>query len=164
MAVFERASKDGLVLDDAAFNCTLHILCKGGNVAGAERVFAAMQEANVRPTNVTASILCKTYGRAKKLDKAFEVLELMETRYGEKPNLVAYTCLIQACVQNSQVKRGWDLFHSMLRSGVQPDAVTFGTLIHGCIYGNKFDMAMSLVRRAYCLKDHHNNSSPSGGK
>lgn len=119
----------------------------------------------MRPTNVTASILCKAYGRAKKLEKAFEVLELIESRHGEKPNCVVYTCLIQACVQNAQVNRGWDLFHRMIQSGLEPDAVTFGALIHGCVYSNRFDLAMGLVRRAYCVdEDGCSTAVASGGK
>merc|ERR1719316_1959713 len=83
------------------------------------------------------------------LDKAVELMSLMESGYDEKPNLYVYTCLIQACVQNMQVKRGWDLFFSMQDKGIEPDAVTYGTLIHGCVYANKFDLAMTLVKRAY---------------
>lgn len=161
MTLFERATGDGLVLDEVSFNSMLHGFCKDGKLEFVERVFAEMQRAKVRPTNVTASILCKSYGRAKKLDKAFEVLELMESEYGEKPNCVVYTCLIQACVRNGQVKRGWDLFHTMIQNGLQPDAVTFGALIHGCIYNNKFDMAMQLVRKAYCINE---DGAPFGEK
>merc|ERR1719473_1781502 len=77
----------------------------------------------------------------------------MENDYKEKPNLFVYTCLIQACVQNMQVKRGWDLFRTMQEKGIEPDAVTYGTLIHGCVYANKFDLAMTLVKRAYNLEE-----------
>merc|ERR1719150_3672524 len=76
---------------------------------------------------------------------------MIEREYGRKPNLYVYTCLIQACVQSKQVKRSWDIFNQMLQSGVAPDAVTYGTVIHSCIYCNKFEQAMTLVRHAYML-------------
>merc|ERR1719161_802376 len=46
---------------------------------------------------------------------------------------------------------------------IEPDAVTYGTLIHGCVYANKFDMAMTLVKRAYNLdsKESAGDRSPS---
>jgi pentatricopeptide repeat protein len=69
-----------------------------------------------------------------------------------------YTCLIQACVQNMQVKRGWDLFYAMQDKGIEPDAVTYGTLIHGCVYANKFDLAMTLVKRAYGVESAEDRS------
>jgi pentatricopeptide repeat protein len=149
MSLFEQLKREGLVLDEIAFNSLLNGCSKNNKVGYAENVFAAMRELKVRPSNVTFSILVKMYGRAKMLDKAIGILDLMQQEYQEKPNLHVYTCLIQACVQNMQVKRGWDLFHQMQDSGVEPDGVTYGTLIHGCVYGNKFDCAMQLVKRAY---------------
>lgn len=83
------------------------------------------------------------------LDKAIALSELLETEYGQKPNIYVYTCLIQACVQNKQVRRSWEIFNKMANSGVEPDAITYGTVIHGCVYLNKFSYAMSLVRHAY---------------
>jgi pentatricopeptide repeat protein len=150
MSLFEQLKREGLVLDEIAFNSLLNGCSKNNKVAYAESVFSAMLALKVRPSNVTCSILVKMYGKAKMLDKAIGILELMEKEYSEKPNLHVYTCLIQACVQNMQVKRGWELFHEMQDSGVEPDGVTYGTLIHGCVYGNKFDCAMTLVKRAYC--------------
>merc|ERR1719191_1248690 len=149
MSLFEQLKQENLVLDEIAFNSLLNGCSKNNKVNYAETVFASMRELGVKPSNVTFSILVKMYGKAKMLDKATEIMDLMENDYKEKPNLFVYTCLIQACVQNMQVKRGWDLFHTMQEKGIEPDAVTYGTLIHGCVYANKFDLAMTLVKRAY---------------
>jgi pentatricopeptide repeat protein len=149
MSLFEQLKQENLVLDEIAFNSLLNGCSKNNKVSYAETVFQSMRELGVKPSNVTFSILVKMYGKAKMLDKAAEIMDLMETEYKEKPNLFVYTCLIQACVQNMQVKRGWDLFHAMQDKGIEPDAVTYGTLIHGCVYANKFDLAMILVKRAY---------------
>jgi len=162
MSLFEQLKQENLVLDEIAFNSLLNGCSKNNKVSYAETVFQSMRELGVKPSNVTFSILVKMYGKAKMLDKAAEIMDLMEVEYKEKPNLFVYTCLIQACVQNMQVKRGWDLFHSMQEKGIEPDAVTYGTLIHGCVYANKFDLAMTLVKRAYNLeiKDSAGDRSP----
>merc|ERR1719463_45398 len=149
MSLFEQLKQENLVLDEIAFNSLLNGCSKNNKVSYAENVFQSMRELGVKPSNVTFSILVKMYGKAKMLDKAAEIMDLMEVEYKEKPNLFVYTCLIQACVQNMQVKRGWDLFHSMQEKNIEPDAVTYGTLIHGCVYANKFDLAVELVKRAY---------------
>jgi len=162
MSLFDQLKHEGLVLDEIAFNSLLNGCSKNNKVNYAETVFNSMRELNVKPSNVTFSILVKMYGKAKMLDKATEIMDLMEHEYKEKPNLFVYTCLIQACVQNMQVKRGWDLFHSMQDKGIEPDGVTYGTLIHGCVYANKFDLAMTLVKRAYAVdsKDAMAERSP----
>lgn len=156
MSIFEKLKREGLVLDEIAFNSLLMGCSKNQQLEHATRVFESMRSLGVQPSNVTFSILIKMYGRAKMLDKALSLLDLMETEYKAQPNLHVYTCLIQACVQNTQVKRGWDLFHRMSENGVAPDAVTFGTLIHGCVYANKFVLALELVFKAYG-KDENGN-------
>lgn len=164
MSLFEQLKRERLVLDEIAFNSLLNGCSKNNKISYAESVFASMRELGVRPSNVTCSILVKMYGKAKMLDKATAVMELMENEYKEQPNLYVYTCLIQACVQNMQVKRGWDLFHDMPEKGIEPDGVTYGTLIHGCVYANKFDLAMTLVKRAYLVADQGAMSPTAKGR
>lgn len=149
LVLFEKLREEGLVFDTVAFNTLLLACSKAGRLPEAERIFRHMCDLGMRPTNVTISILVKMYGRAKQLDRAIAAAEQMERDSGEKPNLFVYTCLIQACAQNNQVRRSWDIFNRMVRSGVEPDGITFGTMIHGCVYLNKFEHAMCLVRQAY---------------
>jgi len=91
------------------------------------------------------------YGKAKMLDKAVELSKMVEREYNMKPNLHVYTCLIQACVRNKQIRKSWELFGEMLCSKIAPDAITYGTVIQGCVYHSKFEQAMALVRHAYAL-------------
>jgi len=140
-----------LTADGVAFNTLLLACSRAERISDAEEVFAEMRSSGVVPTHVTTSILVKMYGRAKMLDRAVEVSEQMERECGRRPNLHVYTCLIQACVQNNQVRRSWELFNKMLRAGIQPDAITYGTMIQGCICSNKLEVAMDLVRHAYLL-------------
>merc|ERR1719272_390031 len=82
MSIFEKLKAEGLVLDEIAFNSLLMGCSKHQQVAYAESVFDAMRVLNVHPSNVTFSILIKMYGRAKLLDKALAILDMMETTYG----------------------------------------------------------------------------------
>jgi len=149
LTLFRQIRSHGFVFDQVAFNTLLLACSKAEQVADAEEIFEEMRRSGTTPSNVTTSILVKMYGRAKMLEKAIAVSELIEREYGRAPNLFVYTCLIQACVQNKHVRRSWDVFNQMLQAGIAPDAITYGTMIHGCVYLNKFDYAMTLVRQAY---------------
>mmetsp|Transcript_34886 Transcript_34886/g.81570 ORF Transcript_34886/g.81570 Transcript_34886/m.81570 type:complete len:865 (-) Transcript_34886:142-2736(-) len=138
-----------LTCDDVTTNNLLVSCSRAERVQDAEEVFVAMQCSGVTPTTVTASILIKMYGRAKQLEKAIAIPAQLEKKYAVRPNLHVYTCLVQACVQNKQVKRSWEIFCQALKTGLLPDAILYGTVIHGCIYANKLEQAMSLVRHAY---------------
>lgn len=151
LELFRQIRAAGLGFDEVAFNTLLLACSKAEQVADAEEIFGEMRRLGMAPTHVTASILVKMYGRAKQLDKAIMVSEMIEQEYGIMPNLYVYTCLIQACMQNRQLRKSLELFNRMLRSGIMPDAITYSTIIHGCVYHNRFEQAMSLVRHAYML-------------
>jgi pentatricopeptide repeat protein len=151
LTLFRQLRSHGLVFDQVAFNTLLQACSKADQIAEAEEVFDEMCRLDITPSNVTTSILVKMYGKAHMLDKAISISDRMERDYGKKPNLFVYTCLIQACVQNKHVRKSWDISNRMLMAGVEPDAITYGTVIHGCVYLNRFAMAMTLVRHAYML-------------
>jgi pentatricopeptide repeat protein len=161
LSIFREAQSRGIVFDPVGFNTLLLACSKAGQITDAEHIFQQMLQSGISPTPVTTSIMVKMYGKAKLLDKAIAISESLETEYGQKPNVFVYTCLIQACVQNKQVRRSWDVFNKMVQSGVEADAVTYGTMIHGCVYLNKFQYAMTLVRHAYQKPpEEHDAESP----
>lgn len=149
VSLFQQIRSHGLVFDQVAFNTLLQACSKADHVADAEEVFEEMCHLGIMPTHVTTSILVKMYGKAHMLEKAIAVSNRIERDYGRKPNLFVYTCLIQACVQNKHVRQSWEIFNRMLEDGVEPDAITYGTVIHGCVYLNRFEHALTLVRHAY---------------
>jgi len=151
LLLFRQFQSKGLAFDQVAFNTLLLACSKADQIADAEDIFEEMCRLGLRPTHITASIMVKMYGKAKMVDKAIHIAEAIEKDHGLKPNLHVYTCLIQACTQNKQVRHSWEIFNKMVSSGVVPDAITYGTVMHGCVYLKKFSYAMSLVRHAYKL-------------
>lgn len=160
LLLFSQVKGRGFALDQVAFNALLLACSKAGRVAHAEEVFEEMCKSGMKPTHVTTSIMVKMYGKMKMLEKAIEINELVEQKYSTEPNLFVYTCLVQACVQNQHVRRGWDIFASMLKSGKKPDSIMYGTMIHGCVYLSRFEHAMCLVRHAYLRPLVHAQESP----
>lgn len=149
VTLFRKLREQGLAFDEVAFNTLLLACSKAEQVSDAEEIFDQMVAQGMRPTHVTVSILVKMYGKAQSLDKALQLVAKVEETYGMQPNLYVYTCLIQACVRNRQIRKSWEVFSSMLEGDVIPDAITYGTVLYGCIYQNKFQQAMALVRHAY---------------
>lgn len=151
--LFRQLRSHGLAFDEVAFNTLLLACSKAEQLEEAEEILGEMRAIGMAPTHVTVSILVKMYGKAKMLDKAIDLSKMVERQYGMKPNLHVYTCLIQACMRNKQIRKSWELFARMLWTGVLPDAITYGTVIQGCVFHNKLEQAMALVRHAYALED-----------
>ncbi|XP_024519385.1 pentatricopeptide repeat-containing protein At3g09040, mitochondrial [Selaginella moellendorffii] len=92
---------------------------------------------------VACSALVTMYGKCKCVDRAKVVFQSMPER-----NVVTWTALIGALVDNDRDKEAMELFRTMDHSGVKPNDVTFVSTIDAC--ANSMDLASGIVfhRRA----------------
>jgi pentatricopeptide repeat protein len=104
-----------------------------------------MQAAQIKPSNVTFSILVKIYSRLKQLDSAIGLLDQMR-QCNVKPGIIVYTCLIQTCIGVDQIQRAEEIFHRMRHERVRPDAVMFATLIKGQLRHHRYQQALCTAR------------------
>jgi len=54
-------------------------------------------------------------------------------KYNVKPGLVNYTCIIQTCIHIKDIDKALEKFNAMILNEVLPDALTYETLIKGCL-------------------------------
>jgi len=107
-----------------------------------------MVDAGVTPSNYSASILIKLYGRCRNLDAAFRVINEMPQKYGFRPNAAVYTCLMTTCITNGRMDLALDLRRRMLQEGTKLDEKTYSTLIRGALRGNNVEQCVSLIHAA----------------
>jgi len=94
-------------------------------------------------------------GRARRIDKAFALIEDLCATHGFRPNIQVYTCLIQACIHNRQVDRALQLHDTMIEeAGCQPDEKLYSVLGRGCLQAGYSQKAAKVVRVAYQLPGH----------
>jgi len=153
--------------DEIMYNSLLDGCAKQHRVDDALRLLEEMKASGTAPSNYTLSILVKLMGRAKRLDKAFSLIEDLCTAHGFRPNIQVYTCLIQACLNNRQVDRALQLHDSMIdEAGCQPDEKLYSVLGRGCLQAGFGQKAAKVIRAAYQLPGHTmavpKRGSPSG--
>lgn len=148
MAVFRQVRNRSIVFDFHAFNVLLQACAKADWMLEAQEVFRDMQHLKIAPTSAVSSAVIKMYGRMKMPDMASVVLDAAECGDGEKPNIQLYTCLMQVYMSNRQARQSLKVLDRMLRRDIQPDAITYSTMMHGCIQLNKFECVMHLARHA----------------
>merc|ERR1719230_2189470 len=107
--LFGLMQEKGIRPDAIVFNSLLDGCAKKQMPALCEQVIKDMEVAGVVPSNHSASILIKLYGRCKDLDAAFRVLNEMPRKYGFRANNAVYTCLMSACINNGQVDQAMEL-------------------------------------------------------
>merc|ERR1719456_333629 len=152
---FEEMKSDGkFAPEEIMYNSLLDGCAKLHRVDDAHRLLEEMQADGVNPSNYTLSILVKLFGRTRRLNQAFEIVEQITAKNGLRPNLQVYTCLMQACIQNRQIERALTLHDKMVSDGVQADEKCYSVLVRGCLQASRADKAVSAIRCAYGLEGH----------
>jgi len=155
-ALLAEMKQDGkLCLDEIVFNSLLDGCGRQQKVRKAMEVLSEMREAGVTPSNYTLSIMVKVLGRASRLNEAFALIEEFRAEYGLRANVQVYTCLLQACFKNKQVKRALKVHDTMVRELQRsPDAKAYNTLLDGCTRAGALKEGVQVARCAYRLPGH----------
>lgn len=110
-----------------------------------EQVISDMIAAGVQPSNYSASILIKLYGRISDLDAAFKVLEELPQKFGFQPNAAVYTTLMSSCTWNGRMDLAMSLKTRMVQDGQVADEKTYSTLLRGATRSGQCEHIVSLL-------------------
>jgi len=163
--VLEEMTSDGkFAPDEIMYNSLLDGCAKLHRVEEAQKLLDDMQSTGVNPSNYTLSILVKLFGRTRRLNQAFKIVEELCAKNGLRPNIHVYTCLMQACIQNRQIDRALGLHDTMVdEGGVWPDEKCYSVLVRGCLQSNRPDRAATTIRCAFRLPGHSMSIPKHGG-
>merc|ERR1719453_1223361 len=146
--------KDGRMKpDEIMYNSLLDGCAQNNLVDEGLRLLEEMQNEGVQPSNFTLSILVKLMNRARRLDRAFSLVDEITKKYGFWPNVHVYTNLVQACASNQQLARGMGVLEQMVKEGVMPESRTYSILIRGSMSKGLFEQAAGLLKGALGLPD-----------
>lgn len=106
------------------------------------QVFDEMTEFRVERTVKSYNSLLNVLLRCRNFDKMKEVFENMEKETG--PDACSYNVLINGCVMSGRMEVAWNVFGKMLKRGLNPTTVTFGTLVHGLCLDSRLEEALKL--------------------
>jgi len=148
LELFNLMRNKGIRPDAIVFNSLLDGCAKKQMPELCEQVIRDMEEARVTPSNHSASILIKLYGRCRDVHAAFKVMEDMPRKYGFKPNAAVYTCLMATCAANGRLDLALDLRQRMVEAGVPRDEKTYSTLLRGALRAGSAEGCVSLLKAA----------------
>lgn len=148
MELFTCMRRKGIQPDAIVFNSLLDGCAKKQMPALCEQVIQDMEEAGVIPSNHSASILIKLYGRCRDLDAAFRVINEMPQKYGFRPNAAVYTCLMSTCIANNRMDLAMKLRKRMIEDGISLDEKTYSTLLRGALRASSVEQCVLLINAA----------------
>lgn len=109
---------------------------KAGRVTDTVRMLEAMRhqkDSTSHPDHVTYTTVISAFVKAGSMDRARQVLVEMG-RIQVPANLITYNILLKGYCQQLQIDKAEDLMREMVdEAGIEPDVVSYNTLIDGCI-------------------------------
>lgn len=109
---------------------------KAGRIADTVRMLEAMrhqEDTASHPDHVTYTTVVSAFVNAGSMDRARQVLAEM-TRIGVPANRITYNILLKGYCQQLQINKAKELMQEMINnSTIEPDVVSYNTLIDGCI-------------------------------
>jgi pentatricopeptide repeat protein len=90
------------------------------------------------------STLVNMYGSCGDIDEAIRVFDTIPF---DHRNVVSWTSMIKAYISNNNFDAAVDLLDVMTDAGINPDAVTFATLLSGCVEASSLSIGVKLHKK-----------------
>lgn len=95
----------------------------------AHELFQAMVEEGCVVDHEACTALLSAYSRSCQFEEAFSLLEHMKNSSNCRPDVYTYSILIKSCLQVFAFDKVRMLLSDMVSLGIQPNTVTYNTLI-----------------------------------
>lgn len=140
---------DGLEPDDIIVNRLLDGCRHLSNDELADKIFVDFIEStHIKPSPPTIATMVKIYGKCNRVEDAANLVRSMYDRFDLQPSVVVYTCLMSCCTRNRRLDLAFEAFQNMVKARVDPDKLTYTTLLKGCCQEKDWPRVVELARVA----------------
>ncbi|URE44970.1 PPR repeat [Musa troglodytarum] len=132
---FRAMIREGISPDEASFSTVLHALARLASWGQGAAIHTLVVKTGFASNRCVGSSLISMYAKCGSLDDAYRSFEEAEDR----TNVVAWTAMITAFQQHGHGDDVIQLFEQMLREGVEPDYITFVSVLSACSHNGLVD-------------------------
>jgi pentatricopeptide repeat protein len=148
LCLLEDLRSAGRTPDDIILTHLLEGCRHAGNHVLGKKLFAEMVDSGIKPSEYTLITMVKLHGRCGAHEEAHDLVANWEARYGAKPSVIHFTCLMSGCLRTKSYDRAWVAYELMCQNGVRPDETTVATLLPGMVVAQQWDKCLLLVRQS----------------
>jgi pentatricopeptide repeat protein len=142
----------GLQPDEIAYNTVLDGCARHGLFDSGLALLQDMEDAGVKPSCYTLSLLVKLANRSRRLNQAFELCDTVSRKHCIRPNIHVFNNLMQACTNHRDHERALKVLERAARERAYPDARTYSILLGGCLTSGDTARVADLLRAAHGLR------------
>jgi pentatricopeptide repeat protein len=114
------------------FGTALDMCAKGNQVDKVMELFELMPLHNVKPNLICYNTVISALASNGQWGKALEYFEKMKVIHEITPDVISYTTLINACEKGGELEKALALLKEMESIGLQPNAITFASVLRAC--------------------------------
>jgi len=135
------------------YGCMIDACVKCNHLDKAVEIFKGMRETGKHRNTILYTTLIKGYGLGKDLKSALELFREMPLE-NVPYNTITYNSIIDACVKSGDLTTAENLLHEITSPSnpLEPDLITFSTLLKGYCHAGDLDKALQLVD---CIKQRN---------
>jgi len=128
------------------YGCMIDACVKCGHLGKAVENFKGLREAGKHKNRIVYTSLIKGYGLEKDLPHALELFREMATE-GVPYNAITYNSILEACIKCNDLPAAEGLLREMMApsSSMEPDLITFSTLLKGYCHVGDLDKALQVL-------------------
>jgi len=116
LAIFQKIPQQQL--SEIEFNTIMYMLIKNHRLDLAIDYFDMMNTSGIEPSNITANILMDGFGRARDLDKCFEIFDAFKEK--KKMGTISYNILMSCCMMCRRPDLAVEQLDKMQKETKQP--------------------------------------------
>lgn len=140
--VFDKMSER----DEIAWSAMMGGYGMHGKFSEVFELFDRMMEEGVRPDGYIFTAILTACSHGGLIERGREYFEMMEMRFGVKPGVQHYTCMVDMLGRIGQVEEAEKL---IMRMKVEPDEVLWKALLGACKIHGKIEVAERVVAKVY---------------
>jgi len=146
LQVWDEMEKQRGLANAVTYGCMIDACVKCNHLHKAVEIFQGMRETGKHRNTILYTTLIKGYGLDKNLQGALQLFREMP-REGVPYNTITYNSIIDACVKSQDLATAESLLQEITshQSGLEPDLITFSTLLKGYCHAGDLDKALQLA-------------------
>eukprot|EP01125_Pyxidicula_operculata_P020112 TRINITY_DN7363_c0_g1_i1.p1 TRINITY_DN7363_c0_g1~~TRINITY_DN7363_c0_g1_i1.p1 ORF type:complete len:359 (+),score=22.72 TRINITY_DN7363_c0_g1_i1:90-1166(+) len=142
--IVEEMSKNGIEMDTATYNIILNMYLVMGRDELVRSVLSEMKKKNVQADSYTLSLLVSKLMKMKSSVTAHTIFMELKIMGFEVTDVVSFNSVISMYTRMGKLVDVTEVMKEMQKRNIEPDRVTYNTLIRSCSKTNKVDIALKL--------------------
>mmetsp|Transcript_39272 Transcript_39272/g.108245 ORF Transcript_39272/g.108245 Transcript_39272/m.108245 type:complete len:663 (-) Transcript_39272:197-2185(-) len=146
LAIWDEMTDQRNHANAVTFGCMIDACVKCGRMDKAIEIFGNMKSRRKHRNTILYTTLIKGYGMQKDLQHALELFREMKDE-GVPYNAITYNSIIDVSIKCCDVQTAESLLRQMIEddNGIEPDLITFSTLLKGSCQEGDLDRALQIA-------------------